>query len=636
MNRFFKRAAAGILSAAMCASMLPMMRTQAKAAETQAANTQESKSSTLYEPWKHGYRFIDLLNFDPETDPYAKEMRASVPLQERNDTFAATQANPNLSDRAKLYAISSGNYRSTDVNEGPWNGNASYDEFSYNLFKFWQYTDMIGAGGRPTQSIVRGTADKEYGIIGIPMQAAINAAHKNGVLAIAEYFVPRPSQYTDEWLYKDENGEFPYAKKMVEIAKYFGFDGYFINQEESINSAYVPLMKEAIQYLRSEGLYIQWYDSITESGGISYQNAFNSTNSGWILSDGERVADSIFLNYWYSSSALKNSKALAEQLGLDPYEVVFMGVEGGQWGFGTNIETRYNAVDENGQPYTSFAIWGSDFYHEQYNKPNGRYQVQYQWQAEQRERQYFTSNTEYAGDYSGSNALKGFSKYVVEKSVINGTVFASDFNNGHGMQYFTNGAVSRDMEWTNLNLQDILPTWQWWVESTDENRFQMDWDYGPEYTRVEGAFPYTQIGAYNGGSSLVIYGDVQGSQTVNLYKTNMDITDATKLALTYNKPSADDASAMRLALVFQNAEGTDVEETAYVAIPDSGKQTEGWTTAELDLSQFAGKKLAAFGVEISATEKVEGYQMNLGRVAITDGTDYTPAAPTGLTLANRF
>ena len=80
MNRFFKRAAAGLLSAAMCASMLPMMRTQAKAAETQAANTQESKSSTLYEPWKHGYRFIDLLNFDPETDPYAKEMRASVPL----------------------------------------------------------------------------------------------------------------------------------------------------------------------------------------------------------------------------------------------------------------------------------------------------------------------------------------------------------------------------------------------------------------------------------------------------------------------------------------------------------------------------------------------------------------------------
>ena len=42
-------------------------------------------------PWKHGYRFVDILNFDPENDPWGEEMVASVPLQERNDTFAATR-----------------------------------------------------------------------------------------------------------------------------------------------------------------------------------------------------------------------------------------------------------------------------------------------------------------------------------------------------------------------------------------------------------------------------------------------------------------------------------------------------------------------------------------------------------------
>ena len=47
------------------------------------------------------------------------------------------------------------------------------------------------------------------------------------------------------------------------------------------------------------------------------------------------VANSIFLNYWYRDTALKDSKALAEELNLDPYEVVYMGVEGGQWQFGT-------------------------------------------------------------------------------------------------------------------------------------------------------------------------------------------------------------------------------------------------------------------------------------------------------------
>ncbi|MFR0733780.1 MAG: endo-beta-N-acetylglucosaminidase [Oscillospiraceae bacterium] len=80
----------------------------------------------------------------------------------------------------------------------------------------------------PPQNIAIGSSEKEYGIIAIPMAAATNAAHKNGVITLAEYFIPREPQYTEEWLYQDENGEFPYAKKLVELAKYYGFDGYFI------------------------------------------------------------------------------------------------------------------------------------------------------------------------------------------------------------------------------------------------------------------------------------------------------------------------------------------------------------------------------------------------------------------------
>ena len=109
----------------------------------------------------------------------------------------------------------------------------------------------------------------------------------------ADYFIPRTPQYTEEWLYQDENGEFPYAKKLVELAKYYGFDGYFINQEASIDSSYVPLFREMLQYMREQGIYIQWYDSITESGGVNYQNAFNSSNAGWIWNETNgRVADS--------------------------------------------------------------------------------------------------------------------------------------------------------------------------------------------------------------------------------------------------------------------------------------------------------------------------------------------------------
>lgn len=648
MKPYWKKSLALLLALAMCLSLVPAMHVHA--AEDSSREEATGEASASFEPWGHGYRFVDILNFDPASDPYSQELVASVPLQERNATFAATQANKDLSDDSKLYVISSGNYRSTDVSEAPWNANMSYDEFSYNLFKFWQYADMVGAGGRPTQNIAIGTVDKEYGIIAIPMAAATNAAHKNGVITLAEYFIPRTPQYTEEWLYRDENGEFPYAKKLVELAKYYGFDGYFINQEASIDSQYVPLFREMLKYMRDQGIYIQWYDSITEGGGVSYQNAFNRNNSGWVWNETNgRVTDSIFLNYWYGSTALKNSKALAEELGLDPYEVVYMGVEGGQWMFGTDIETRYNAVDENGKPYTSFAIWGSDWYHEQFNKPNGRYQVGYQWEAEERERMYYTSATENAGEYStgtvkrddisydGTINFQGFSKYVVEKSVINGTTFASDFNNGHGMQYFLGGGVSRDMEWTNLNLQDILPTWQWWVESTDENRLDLDWDYGSKFYRYDSNgeaynFPYTQIGAYNGGSSLVMYGNLLGSQTVNLYKTKLNVTENSSISLTYNKPSADDTSKMQVALVLEE----DPSNTVYLPIENSGKKTEHWTTATVSLGAYAGKTIAAIALELSANEKVEGYQLNLGRLVISDGKSYTPAAPTGLTLVNRF
>ena len=646
VRQFWKRALSALLAVVFCLSLVPAVHVHA-VDEDQPSETGVASSS--YEPWKHGYRFVDILNFDPENDPWGEEMVASVPLQERNDTFAATQANPELTDQAKLYVISSGNYRSTDVNEAPWNANMSYDEFSYNLFKFWQYTDIVGAGGRPTSGIAVGSADKEYGIVAIPNPATTNAAHKNGVISLGEYFCPRSPQYTEEWLYKDEDGNFPYAQKLIDIMNYYGFDGYFINQEENISSDLVPLFREMLQWMCEQGAYIQWYDSITGSGSISYQNAFNSANSGWVLDeDLGRVTDSIFLNYWYSSTALRDSKAYAESLGLDPYEVVFMGVEGGQWDFNVDIESRYNCIDENGQPYTSFAIWGSDFYHEQYHKPDGRYQVGYQWEAEERERMYFTSATENAGDYDttglnrsdvgvASPQFRGFSKYVVEKSVINGSTFATDFNNGHGMQYFVNGQVSRDMEWTNLNLQDILPTWQWWVRSTDDNQLELDWDYGEQFYRYDEsgetyAFPYTQVGAYNGGSSLAIYGDVQGSQLVSLYKTNLDITANSELALTYNKVSADDASTMQVALIFED----DPENVVYVPVTGSGNQTEGWTTVTLPLGSYAGRKLAAMGLEFSAPELVTGYQVNLGRLAITDGADYTPAAPTGLALAKRF
>ncbi len=645
MKKIWKRSTAFMLALVMCLSVAPVMRIH-------AADNPDTfwYDPTNFEPYAHGYRYVDILNWDPATDPYAEEMVAKVPLQKRNPTFSATQANPDLIDDARLYLISTAQYRDTGKNAGPWHGNASYDNFGEFVFKFWQYTDMVGGGGRPTANIVVGSDNLEYGTITVPVAAATNAAHKNGVLSIAEYFVPRTPQYTEEWLYKDENGNFPYAQKLVELANYYGFDGYFINQEEAISAEYVPLFRDMLKWMREQGLYIQWYDSIGDGGTVSYRNKFDDYNDGWIWNaKNGRVCDSIFLNYWYDSTALMDSHNHARELGLDPYEAVYMGYEGNQWKFSRELDSYHNVVGLDDQPYTSFAVWGAQWYHEDFNRANNmRYTPGYQWESDERERIFFTSPDEIAGRYRSGSVrrddisydqplkFKGFSRYIVEKSVINGTCFATDFNTGRGMQYFTNGAVSRDMQWSNLNLQDILPTWQWWIQG-DSITLDMDWDYGSTYYRLNSAgekypFPYTQIGGYNGGNSLAIYGNLQNSQKINLYKTALDVVDGSELALTYNKPSADDTSVMQAALIFED----DPQNPVYLPIADSGKKTTGWTTAVLPLSDYAGRTIAAIGLELSSAEAVENYQVNIGRLAVTDGTSYTPAAPTGVTLAKRF
>lgn len=62
---------------------------------------------------------------------------------------------------------------------------------------------------------------------------------------------------------------------------YYGFDGYFFNQESFGCSAEIASrLDEMIRYMRAKcpDILISWYDSMLPSGGVSYQNAVNSSN----------------------------------------------------------------------------------------------------------------------------------------------------------------------------------------------------------------------------------------------------------------------------------------------------------------------------------------------------------------------
>ena len=637
-----KRIGAALLAFAIAASTYVGTSLSVFAADSWPNDTASA------EPTFAGYRVKDVKNWSPETDPDAELMRAQVPLQNRNEAFKATQAKTYLESDAQVMLMQ-GDYGNSFF------GSTMYtNEFSEHVLNFWQYTDYYspwhGAATAYTpQSLYDPVTSDwrargfEFGIVNIPNPAYTNAAHKNGVMSIAcIYFDPtfRPGQTCADMIEKDSEGSFPVADQLIAMAEYYGYDGYFLNQEEGFYEDFKPFMA----YLTAHGLWTQWYDT---------NSTFNSSKAAWLKdSTYGQIHNSVFVNYG-SYGDIDTQLSYAESIDVDPFAEIFYGLEcnlnkfSGGHSSASNITGLY---DGTGNPRASVALFTpSDWYQrgvDELSISSGSskplmQQNEYQWMVAERERMFFsgvycdpTDTGKKAGysrtDVGVSNASGwvGVADFIAERSVISGTAFYTNFNTGHGVQYFKNGAVSKDEEWTNINIQDILPTWQWWITSTDDTKLTADFDYGTKYVCNDASgnaktLPYTQVGAYDGGSSLVLYGELSGSDTMHLYKTDLNINANSKAYVTFKKTSSDNAS-MKLGLIFKDAP----EVTEKVAIENS-ETAGGWTTSTIDLSAYAGRALAAITLEFEGD--AANYQMNIGGLKISDST-YKPEAPTGLAV----
>ncbi|RMB80771.1 endo-beta-N-acetylglucosaminidase [Streptomyces shenzhenensis] len=583
------------------------------------------------QPYQHGYSPTELLRWNPADDTDAELLRAKVPLQSRIAPDAATQRNPSLSAETQLLTLA-GDYGNAFFESHPYT-----NEFSQYLFNYWQYADVYASWhGMPTESVPTGYYDPnldwkqkwfEFGMLNLPNPGYTNAAHANGVRSLGcVFFSPndRGDQAYSELLVRDADGNFPAAAKLVEIAEYYGFDGYFVNQEDSVAPADIPVYKQFLKQLRDGGMYVQWYDSIDNSSGrVSYQNEFNSVNAPFVRDSAVGdVSDSVFLNYWWSRNKLTNSKTYAEQLGLKPRESVFAGVEAGQYQFNQPYDLENN-LGADGNPMNAIATLGADFVSSDYaDKTDDKAQST----VFDRERRWWTGSSQ--GGTTPDGSWKGIAKYIAERSVIKGSTFSTSFNTGHGLSTWSDGTLSNDAEWGNINLQDIPVTWQWWIDAKT-SPLVADYDYGPGYTPAS-RFSYQRIGAYNGGSSLVLSGTLADDNTVRLYKTALGVTSGSTLSLTYNKPSADDDSELRLAVVL----ASDPDKVVQLPLHGSGRRTQGWTTATADLSAYAGQKIASLGLVVaSGAQPIEDYQVNLGALALHDGVDRTPDKPSSLRIS---
>lgn len=360
----------------------------------------------------------------------------------------------------------------------------------------------------------------------------------------------------------------------------------------------VPAYQDFMKQIVDQGIYIQWYDSATyPGGGVGYQDMFNGSNSPYVQdTDKGKISDSIFLNYWFSGNMLKDSAAHAESFGIDPKYAVFAGIESGQKKFdsiGSNAGYMNVNLDDTGKPYVSLAALGADFVSRELGDDKKVY-PKYQNQVFDRERRLWTGSStgekgttdiadNYIDDGTSNDGWKGFASQIAECSVVGGSMFSTSFNTGHGLEWRDGGERTSDQQWGNINLQDILPTWQWWIDA-DSDPLQADFDYGKDYEAVP-RFKYTKVGGYEGGDSLVLSGKLSNDNTIRLYKTDLDVAAGSKIDLTYNKLNSDD-SKLQLGLILAD----DPETVVPVDVTD-GSAGNGWKTASVDLSQYAGKKI---------------------------------------------
>lgn len=162
----------------------------------------------------------------------------------------------------------------------------------------------------------------------IPTLAWINAAHRNGVRVLGTIIVESSSGRTIlEEILQSEDYMKSIANALVLIANYCKFEGWLLNVECSLDKRKIPMLRDFLQYLteRTRAAIpngkIIWYDSIVETGILSWQNELNEKNKMFF-----DVSDGILINYTWSELNLMNSAKIVANNPMD-MKRIFIGID---------------------------------------------------------------------------------------------------------------------------------------------------------------------------------------------------------------------------------------------------------------------------------------------------------------------
>lgn len=562
-----KKIIAAILAAVFCFGVLPSrsffntLSAVVKAANADSLNEAYADGTSLM-PIGPAFTVDTLLSWEPTNDPDSDYSRSVVPLADRYTGFTVNDyANPD----AKLMVCSLANSKHDATNA---QGQESFSSYAFN---YWQYaTSFVYWSGSKRGQVV------------VPTGEFTDAAHTNGVPVMGTIFFDwgGNSSVVENFVRNYRS----VADKLIEVMEYYGFDGYFFNEETAVDYTTAGNLRSMIAYMRQQkpNMLIGWYDSITDSGNLSYQDAVNGSNSGWVSAG----VNEFFMNYNWTTQDVNTTVSTMQNLGKSQYEA-FAGLDVQQNCMNTNFSSNY-LLNNSNKLKLSLALYcpnstmglsgdGADFH--------------------EVERQFYVNG----GDprSTSSSGWAGMSRFFADHTTIVSAPFVTNFNSGHGKAFYIDGVKSRDAEWSYQSVQDVMPTWTWIIDSNGQ--------------KLSGAYDFED--AYNGGSSIKFYGSLTANKPNNimLYSTNLDINGSTNIAVT----AKNDRGLMKLVAYYGDSSTSsyaNCQKATFALDASSG----GWTTSNVSLASLSGKKLYAIGFEIGGTSNVSDYQVNIGRLAVTD------------------
>ncbi|KYR00883.1 Endo-beta-N-acetylglucosaminidase [Tieghemostelium lacteum] len=144
--------------------------------------------------------------------------------------------------------------------------------------------------------------------VSVPPRTWIECAHRQGVKVLGTVITEWDKGKFDCHQMIDDDYYQLYIDKLVDIAMYYGFDGWFINIENAVLPSHIEKLKRFLKTLtdklhyRIPGSQCIWYDSVIHDGSLSWQNSLNSKNLEFF-----ELCDGIFLNYVWNLDLLQEA-----------------------------------------------------------------------------------------------------------------------------------------------------------------------------------------------------------------------------------------------------------------------------------------------------------------------------------------